>query len=360
MQKIDDIRQNYKFRKDEIFRRMKVTTFVQLAIQIHRVTLMESENHISDITSDAGDLTMTDRTEDTDVDKEVQLVTGGSTSPVPSLAVTEGDFGIDSKMDSERSTLQSVIRGMGQYDISHPRAPPPQAADNICPYLLLDVRDSDDYMQCHLVTAVSYPKANLSRATNYESKEMLAYKNKPGKIIIIYDEDERLAHSVATTLVQRGYDNLFMLSGGLKVSYKLFPETLLTGTPPASICSGKSSRQPQADTQAGFSSEDIDKLQMHLDNALLDSTFGSRLSNSSRSFPTSIMLSIPSKMAGDWSYIMTIDSHDRRPSDRNRSSEVQQNRIIKHNRERGLFPVVQGEAGNDTSHRYVYPLLLRN
>ena len=63
---------------------------------------------------------------------------------------------------------------------------------------------------------------------------------------------------------------------GLKVSYKLFPETLLTGTPPASICSGKASRQPQADTQAGFSIEDIDKLQMHLDNALLDSTFGSR------------------------------------------------------------------------------------
>ena len=63
----------------------------------------------SDITSDAGDLTMTDRTEDTDVDKEVQLVTGGSTSPVPSLAVTEGDFGIDSKMDSERSTLQRYI-----------------------------------------------------------------------------------------------------------------------------------------------------------------------------------------------------------------------------------------------------------
>jgi centrosomal protein CEP41 len=176
-----------------------------------------------------------------------------------------------------------VIRGLGQYDISHPKAAPPQAADNICPYLLLDVRDRDDYVQCHIVSAASYSKANLSRATNYESKEMLAYKNKPGKIIIIYDEDERLAHSAATTLVQRGYDNLFMLSGGMKVSYKLFPEALLTGTPPTSICPGKTSQQRPSDTQTTFCSEDIDKLQMHLDNALLDNTVGtSRLSNSSR------------------------------------------------------------------------------
>jgi hypothetical protein len=39
-------------------------------------------------------------------------------------------------------------------------------------------------------------------------------KNREGKIIVIYDEDERIAPYAATTLVQRGYDNLFMLSGG--------------------------------------------------------------------------------------------------------------------------------------------------
>jgi len=46
----------------------------------------------------------------------------------------------------------SVIQGLGQYDISHPPAQARQVADNICPYLLLDVRDRDDYMQCHIVT----------------------------------------------------------------------------------------------------------------------------------------------------------------------------------------------------------------
>ena len=39
-------------------------------------------------------------------------------------------------------------------------------------------------------------------------------KNKEGKIILLYDDDERISHRAATTLVERGYDNLFMVSGG--------------------------------------------------------------------------------------------------------------------------------------------------
>ena len=39
-------------------------------------------------------------------------------------------------------------------------------------------------------------------------------KNQDGKIIILYDNDETMAHRAATTLVERGYENLFMLSGG--------------------------------------------------------------------------------------------------------------------------------------------------
>lgn len=42
----------------------------------------------------------------------------------------------------------------------------------------------------------------------------LEQKNKPGSIIIIYDEDERIAPRVATTFIQREVDNVFMLSGG--------------------------------------------------------------------------------------------------------------------------------------------------
>jgi len=43
---------------------------------------------------------------------------------------------------------------------------------------------------------------------------VVSQKNQTGKIILIYDEDERIAPKAASTLVERGYDNLFMLSGG--------------------------------------------------------------------------------------------------------------------------------------------------
>ena len=43
---------------------------------------------------------------------------------------------------------------------------------------------------------------------------MYDYKNKAGKVIVVYDADEQIAVHVVTSLVERGYDNLFMLSGG--------------------------------------------------------------------------------------------------------------------------------------------------
>ncbi len=47
---------------------------------------------------------------------------------------------------------------------------------------------------------------------------MLHYKNREGKMIIVYDYDELTSHKFATTLVQRGYDNFFMLSGGIRIT----------------------------------------------------------------------------------------------------------------------------------------------
>ena len=42
------------------------------------------------------------------------------------------------------------------------------------------------------------------------------------------DADESMAARFATTLIQRGYDNVFVLSGGLRVAKIKFPEQLVT------------------------------------------------------------------------------------------------------------------------------------
>ena len=47
---------------------------------------------------------------------------------------------------------------------------------------------------------------------------MYRFKNVDGKIIVIVDSDESIAPTFATTMIQRGYDNVFVLSGGLRVA----------------------------------------------------------------------------------------------------------------------------------------------
>ncbi|XP_010793940.1 centrosomal protein of 41 kDa-like, partial [Notothenia coriiceps] len=86
-----------------------------------------------------------------------------------------------------------------------------------CPYLLLDVRDRDHFDCCHIISSHSFPIALLSRTMNPYTKDVLEYKNASGKIIIVYDEDERIATQSATMMCERGFENVYMLSGG-KVS----------------------------------------------------------------------------------------------------------------------------------------------
>eukprot|EP00108_Taenia_solium_P006856 TsM_001019800 transcript=TsM_001019800 gene=TsM_001019800 len=140
-----------------------------------------------------------------------------------------------------KRSFKRVIHGIGECDINgdkqlfleKPNDVSEQGID--CPYLLLDVRDRDEFDQCHIIKAISYPHTRLSRCINFEIREMLVFRNKPGHIIICYDEDERLAPRVATVLTERGYDNIFVLSGGLKVGWKLFPKGLILGDAPVTL-----------------------------------------------------------------------------------------------------------------------------
>ena len=72
------------------------------------------------------------------------------------------------------------------------------------------------------------------RCYDYETREMCRLKNKARSVIVIYDDDESLACKVAATLTQRGYDNVFMLSGGLRVAQRKFPESLVAAGPACS------------------------------------------------------------------------------------------------------------------------------
>ena len=58
-----------------------------------------------------------------------------------------------------------------------------------------------------------------------QTKLMREFRNGAGKMIVVYDYDESVASRSATTLAQRGYDNVLMLSGGLRVAEIKFPSS---------------------------------------------------------------------------------------------------------------------------------------
>ena len=51
-------------------------------------------------------------------------------------------------------------------------------------------------------------------------------KNKPGKMIILYHTDERNGIPYANNFFQKGYDNVYFLSGGIEDFEKYYPEYL--------------------------------------------------------------------------------------------------------------------------------------
>lgn len=59
-------------------------------------------------------------------------------------------------------------------------------------------------------------------------------KNQAGKLIIIYDNDERLSREVCTALVDRGTENVFMLTGGL-VKFGVECPSYCEGEPPQPV-----------------------------------------------------------------------------------------------------------------------------
>ncbi|XP_029690090.1 centrosomal protein of 41 kDa-like [Takifugu rubripes] len=209
-----------------------------------------------------------------------------ASSPLCSPAVEDSDV-----CSTERSLLISVINGVGEMDLKlkddnlgikavYKNMPPEKPCPD-CPYLLLDLRDREEFDSCHIISAHSFPSVMLLRTMNPFTKEILEYKNRPGKIIIIYDEDKRIAVQAATSMCQRGIDNLFMLSGGLKVVAQTFPEGMTTGTFPASCWASpptsrrkKSAapppqRQPAAaETRCWFTEDELVKIQERLDKLL--------------------------------------------------------------------------------------------
>ena len=98
------------------------------------------------------------------------------------------------------------------------------------PYLILDMRERFEYDRGHLLQARNFPLALLRR--DKIPPELYAFRNKPGCLIILYCNDERISREAAKVFVDRGTENVFLLSGGIVEFAAEFPFYIEGEVPP--------------------------------------------------------------------------------------------------------------------------------
>jgi len=81
-------------------------------------------------------------------------------------------------------------------------------------FILLDLREEEEYKAYHIKEAISFPAPNISRDKVFS--HLLKFKNIPDKIIVVYMSDERSGSHYAKLLHEKGFDNVFLLSGGIE------------------------------------------------------------------------------------------------------------------------------------------------
>mmetsp|Transcript_14980 Transcript_14980/g.25494 ORF Transcript_14980/g.25494 Transcript_14980/m.25494 type:complete len:238 (+) Transcript_14980:2-715(+) len=80
-------------------------------------------------------------------------------------------------------------------------------------FLLLDLRDPDEYDFWRIKESINFPAAKI--AQDKMIPELYRFKNKADKLIIVYMNDERKGCQAANMLAEKGYENVFLLSGGI-------------------------------------------------------------------------------------------------------------------------------------------------
>ena len=110
-------------------------------------------------------------------------------------------------------------------------------------FIILDLREESEYDRVHVIEAVSFPAVNISR--DKFTQQLIMMKNKPGKMIILYHTDERNGIPYANNFYQKGYDNVYFLSGGIEEFEKYYPD-YLDGPEKEKYVNMKKEREKQA------------------------------------------------------------------------------------------------------------------
>ncbi|CAD8186885.1 unnamed protein product [Paramecium pentaurelia] len=92
-------------------------------------------------------------------------------------------------------------------------------------FLLIDLRDQDEFQMYHIKEAINFP-APLLRQDKL-TQQIFRFKNQVGKLIIIYHFDEKNGIPSATLFAEKGFENVYLLSGGIEKFLQNYPEAVI-------------------------------------------------------------------------------------------------------------------------------------
>lgn len=105
-------------------------------------------------------------------------------------------------------------------------------------YILIDMREESEFEKYRIKDAVNFPSVLIPR--DKFPQQMYALKNRPDKLIIVYHCDDKNGVDVAKALYEKGFDNIYMLSGGIEDFYQKYPD----------LCAGNSLPPLKKDIEA--------------------------------------------------------------------------------------------------------------
>ena len=89
-------------------------------------------------------------------------------------------------------------------------------------FVLLDLREEEEFNQFHIKEAISFPAPNITR--DRILPQVFRLKNQKDKFIIVYALDERPGVEAARKFSEKGFENVFLLSGGIEEFCQKFPQ----------------------------------------------------------------------------------------------------------------------------------------
>ena len=121
-------------------------------------------------------------------------------------------------------------------------------------FILLDLREEEDYKKFHIKEAISFPAPNILRDKVFS--QLLRFKNHPDKIIVVYMNDERNGTHQAKLLFEKGFDNVYLLSGGiegfLETNYELVEGTQVPEKPKVKASTATKKKTTTTTATSGF------------------------------------------------------------------------------------------------------------